>query len=97
MGHQFVGFFETVLVEQKPDALAGRHLALLVLLLLPCRASAFLRQLIAPLQLLELRIDCHEGHRPGLSDRIMGSTHPSQLGRRPDNQWQWAQGPCQKA
>ena len=56
---QLVGFLESALVEQKFDALAGRHLALFVLALAPLRASAFLRQLISLFQFGNLLFEFH--------------------------------------
>jgi hypothetical protein len=45
---QFVGFFEGAVVEQKLDALAGRHLAFFMLAFAALLASAGLGKLIAP-------------------------------------------------
>jgi hypothetical protein len=40
VGDEFVGFFEGAFVEQKVDALAGRHLAFFVLAFAALRASS---------------------------------------------------------
>src|SRR5579863_2063592 len=50
VGDQLVGLFESALVEQELDALAGRHLAFFVLAFPALRTAAFLGQVIAPLQ-----------------------------------------------
>ena len=59
MGNEFVGLFEGAFVEQKLDALAGRHLALLVLARPALFASACLGQRVAALQFRQFLFQIH--------------------------------------
>ena len=59
MRDQLIGFLEGALVEQKLDALAGRHLALFVLPLAPLRAAAFLGHLVSLFQFGNLLFEFH--------------------------------------
>ena len=59
MRDQLVGLFERAFIEQELDALAGRHLALLVLLLAAPFAAAFFGQLVASLQFLQFLFQIH--------------------------------------
>ena len=61
MGDQFIGLFERALVEQKLDALPGRHAAFFVLFLAALGTTAFLRQGIALFQFGELLFQLHGG------------------------------------
>ena len=56
---QLVGLFEGALVEQKLDALAGGHLAFLVLALAALGASAIFSQLVAPFEFVDFLCEVH--------------------------------------
>ena len=59
MGDQFVGLFESTFVEQKLDALAGRHLALLVFARPALFASAGFGEGVAALQFRQFLFQIH--------------------------------------
>src|SRR5208337_2856571 len=59
MRDQLVGLLESTLVEQKFDALAGRHLALFVLALAALCATAFQRHLVSLFQFGNFLFEFH--------------------------------------
>ena len=76
VGHQLVGLFKAVLVEQELNPLARRHLAFLVLPFAALGAAAVGRQLITPPQFFELLFQIHaamsvagKGRGPMILDR----------------------------
>src|SRR5262249_27142320 len=62
MGHQAIGLFERTFIEQKLNALARRHLPFFMLSFAALAASAFLGQLVAALELLQLFFNVHSGN-----------------------------------
>src|SRR6202011_4208371 len=77
--NQPVGFLERTLVEQKLDALAGRHLALLMLPFAALLPAALRSQAVALLQFFEFLFQVHS--RPRTSGVRLGR-RASDLGLR---------------
>ena len=61
MGDELVGLFEGAFVEQELDALAGRHLALLVFAGAALFAAAGFGERVATLQFGQLLFQIHAG------------------------------------
>ena len=61
VGDEFVGLFEGAFVEQELDALAGEHLALLVLVGVALLASAGFGEGVAALEFGEFLLEVHAG------------------------------------
>ena len=59
MGNQLVGLFECALVEQKLDALAGRHFAFFMLAFAAFRASAVFGKLVPLFQFGDFLFEIH--------------------------------------
>ena len=69
MGDELVGLFEGAFVEQELDALAGRHLALLVLARAALFAAASFGQRVAALQFGQFLFQIHGRDYKHCSDK----------------------------